>query len=210
MKNKASGSRTLLWSVIMSSPGPLVVGLGLLMGKSTTQIADFVRRTAELLAIILSFVVYRMTTKDGNTDITRKKKLEKKTNCFVGVAMCLGGSMMVLLSLLSSGQEKGNVIPGLCIALLGVVANFIFWRKYRRLGKAENNSILLVQGSLYRAKTFVDGCVSAALLSVVLLPNSPVSYYLDKIGSCVVAAYLILTGIRTIADGCAKENRDHE
>ena len=47
MANKKSGEKTLLWSVIMSSPGPLVVGLGLLSGRSSTQIADFVRRSAE-------------------------------------------------------------------------------------------------------------------------------------------------------------------
>ena len=55
MSGKKSGSQTLLWSVIMSSPGPLVVGLGLLVGQSSTQIADFVRRSSELLAIIVAF-----------------------------------------------------------------------------------------------------------------------------------------------------------
>ena len=59
MNDKKSGAKTLFWSIIMSSPGPLVVGLGLLAGRSSTQIADFVRRSAELLAIIMSFVVYR-------------------------------------------------------------------------------------------------------------------------------------------------------
>ena len=57
MNDRKSGAKTLLWSIIMSSPGPLVVGLGLLAGRSSTQIADFVRRSAELLAIIMSFVV---------------------------------------------------------------------------------------------------------------------------------------------------------
>ena len=50
MSDKKSGSRTFLMSVLMSSPGPLVVGLGLLAGRSSTQIADFVRRSSELLA----------------------------------------------------------------------------------------------------------------------------------------------------------------
>ena len=73
MNNKKSGSRTLLWSVIMSSPGPLVVGLGLMAGRSSTQIADFVRRSAELLAIIMSFVIYKVTTKDGACDEAKKQ-----------------------------------------------------------------------------------------------------------------------------------------
>ena len=79
MSNKKSGTKTLLWSVLMSSPGPLVVVLGLLSGRSSTQIADFVRRSAELLAIIMSFVVYKITTKDGVCDAKRKDKLEKRS-----------------------------------------------------------------------------------------------------------------------------------
>ena len=51
--NTKSGSRTLLLPVLMSAPGPLVVGLGLLAGCSSTQIADFVRGSAELLALPL-------------------------------------------------------------------------------------------------------------------------------------------------------------
>lgn len=195
---RKSGSKTLLWSVIMSAPGPLVVGISMVMGKSSTQTADFVRRSAELLAIIVSFFVYRATTKDGFTDEGKKQRLERNTDFFVGLCMCLGGAMMLLLALTPGSQETGNVIPGLCIAIMGVIANCIFWIRYSRLGKESNNSILLVQSKLYRAKTLVDGCVTAALLAVALFPASPVSRYLDKAGSAVVAVYLILTGIRTI------------
>lgn len=197
-KNQASGKKTLLWSVIMSSPGPIVVGIGLAMGKSSTQIADFVRRSAELLAIIVSFIVYCATTKDGFTDTVKKQRLEARTDLLVGASMCVGGAMMLLLALLSEQSEAGNVLPGLCIAILGVVANSIFWVRYGKLGRQSGNSILLVQSRLYRAKTLVDICVTAALLSVALFPAARFSYYLDRGGSAVVALYLIHTGIGTI------------
>ena len=203
-KSEKSGSRTLLWSVIMSSPGPIVVGIGLLMGKSSTQTADFVRRSAELLAIIVSYIVYSITTKDGFTDEIRKARLERNTDLFVGAAMCLGGGMMLLLALLPGSGESGNVIPGLSIAILGVIANSIFWFRYSKLGTESGNSILLVQSRLYRAKTLVDFCVTAALLSVALIPGSPLSYWLDKAGSAVVAVYLIHTGVRTIGERLKK------
>ena len=64
-----SGSKTLLWSVIMSAPGPLVVGLGLFIGQSSTQLADFIRRSAELLGIIMAYLVYLATNKDGKCDL---------------------------------------------------------------------------------------------------------------------------------------------
>jgi len=208
MSNQKSGSRTLLWSVIMSSPGPLVVGLGLLAGRSSTQIADFVRRSAELLAIIMSFVIYTVTTKDGSCDEKKKAVLERRSNIFVGLMMCVGGSFMIALALMSEVEDKGNVIPGLAIAVMGVIANTIFWRRYTRLNKAEPNAILAVQARLYRAKSLVDGCVTAALLSVVIAPDAPVSAWLDFLGSLIVAAYLIWCGIRTVWE--AYKSADHE
>ena len=204
MSEKKSGAKTLLMSVIMSSPGPLVVGLGLLSGRSSTQIADFVRRSAELLAIIMSFVIYKLTTKGNVCDENKKKKLEKGSNIFVGAMMCLGGALMVLLTLMSDNEDKGNVIPGLAIAVMGVIANSLFWRKYTLLNKTEPNAILMVQARLYRAKTLVDSCVTVALLSVLIAPETAVSYWLDFAGSLIVATYLVWCGVRTIYEEIRK------
>ena len=198
--NTRSGSRTLALSVLMSAPGPLVVGLGLLAGRSTTQIADFIRRSAELLAIIMSFLVYRITAGSSHGDETRRAALERRSNAFVGAMMCLGGAFMLVLAVLSGDTDKGNVIPGLAIAVMGVIANTAFWLKYTRLNRQAPNAILQVQARLYRAKSLVDGCVTAALLSVVMLPGSPVSRWLDLAGSVIVALYLIRCGIQTVKE----------
>ncbi len=195
-----SGSRTLATSVLLSAPGPIVVGLGLLMGRSSTQLADFVRRSAELAAIIAAYVIYRMTMKDVSGE--RKAKLERRANLMVGAAMCLSGAAMLVIALTSEGGEKGNVIPGLTIAVLGVIVNTLFWRKYTMLGRENGNTILMVQSRLYRAKALVDLCVTAALLAVAVLPGSAAAYWLDMIGSAVVAAYLLLCGVKTL-----RENR---
>lgn len=203
MNNQKSGSRTLLMSVLMSAPGPLVVGLGLLAGRSATQIADFFRRSSELLAIIMAYIVYKITTKNGTCQEVRKAKLERLSNLFVGAMMCLGGSIMLALAFFSDSTDKGNVIPGLTIALLGVVANTLFWRKYTKLNRMEPNAILAVQARLYRAKSLVDGCVTIALLTVALAPQSPAAFWLDLIGSIIVAVYLIFCGIQTIRERMA-------
>ena len=198
MQGKKSGAKTLLWSVIMSSPGPLVVGLGLLAGSSSTQIADFVRRSAELLAIIMSFVVYSLLAKGGTGSGIDKRKLESRSNIFVGAMMCLAGTIMAVLAFAMNQDDKGNVVPGLAIAVLGVIANSIFWRKYTRLNVANPNAILAVQARLYRAKTLVDISVTIALLSVLIAPQSIVSHWLDFVGSLVVSVYLVWCGIKTI------------
>ena len=207
MNNKKSGSRTLLLSVLMSAPGPLIIGLGLMVGQSSTQIADFFRRSSELLAIIMAYIVYQITTReDGETDQVRKARLERLSNLFVGAMMCLGGSIMLILALTSENTDKGNVIPGLVIAVLGVIANTLFWRKYTRLNKAEPNAILAVQARLYRAKSLVDGCVTIALLAVMLLPGTTIAFYIDMVGSVIVASYLIYCGLQTIREKIASEN----
>lgn len=204
MNEKKSGKNTLLWSVIMSAPGPLVMGLGLIVGKSSTQIADFVRRSAELLGIVMAYVVYLITNKEEDFNPAKKAKLERISNLFVGAMMCLGGAIMLVLAFLSDNSDKGNVIPGLAISLLGVVANTIFWRKYTRLNKQSGNAIIAVQARLYGAKSLVDSCVTLALLSVAIFPETLFSYYLDIIGSAIVAVYLIFCGGKTIYERIEK------
>ena len=205
MSNTKSGARTLLMSVLMSAPGPLVVGLGLLAGRSSTHIADFVRRSSELLAIIMSYVVYKLTTRDVSPRDDHRVLLERRSNAFVGAMMCLGGTFMIALAFMSDHADKGNVIPGLSIAVMGVIANTLFWRKYTLLNHKEPNAILAVQARLYRAKSLVDTCVTIALLSVALAPTSPVSIWLDFVGSIIVAAYLIWCGIQTIGETLQKK-----
>ena len=195
--SKRSGSRTLLMSVLMSAPGPLVVGLGLLAGRSSTQLADFFRRSAELLAIIAAFVTYRLA---GDAEPDRKAHLERRSNLLVGALMCLSGALMLALAIFAPSTDKGNVIPGLTIAVMGVIANCIFWRRYARLSRQEGDAILLVQSRLYRAKTLVDGCVTAALTAVLLLPGSPLAARLDTLGSAVVSLYLLWCGIKTVRE----------
>lgn len=114
--------------------------------------------------------------------------------------------ILPLLKLMGGNADKGNVIPGLAIALMGVIANSIFWRRYSRLNRTEPNVILQVQARLYRAKTLVVGCVVIALLSVVLAPGTRLSGLLDLIGSLIVALYLIRCGILTIREARTNKN----
>jgi divalent metal cation (Fe/Co/Zn/Cd) transporter len=200
MKSK-SGERTLLASVVLSSPGPIVVGLGLLLGRSSTQLADFLRRTAELVAIIVSWLTFRIINNDGTKNEIQKSKLEGIANFCVGLTMCFSGAAMILIAVLSKSTEKGNVVPGLVIAILGVITNTWFWFRYHKLNKGEPSAILAVQSKLYRAKSLVDACVTTALVSIVVSPGSTISYYMDIAGSIVVAIYLLINGVITILKG---------
>lgn len=197
--DKKSGYKTLLLSVILSSPGPLVLGIGLTIGRSSTQISDFTRRTAELLAIIASFVVYIMTHKEGMDDF-RKRKIEKLSNTFVGIIMCISGMSMIVLALASDGGSKGNVLPAFVIALFGAITNTLFWRKYTKLHSHNGNAILGVQARLYGAKSIVDVCVTLTLFVVAAMPDSKLSFYFDLVGSILVSVYMLRSGIKTIIE----------
>ena len=201
MSRKHAGERTLLASVLLSSPGPLVVGIGLFLGKSSTQLADFIRRTAELVAIIVSWVIFRITHKEHALAQDRARALERVANLSVGIAMCLGGLGMLLMAFLFPSQEKGNVIPGLVIAILGVLTNTWFWLRYRHLNQLSPNAILAIQSRLYRAKSLVDTAVTAALITVAAAPGSPAAAFMDIAGSAVVAVYLLYSGIKITVPG---------
>ena len=189
MQNRQSSEKTLLLSVLMSAPGPIILGFALLSGKSSTQIADFIRRTAELIGLAAAFFTYRKTN-NGTYEKDEKEHLERRSNVIVGTMMCVGGIFMVILTFLSDNQDKGNVVPSLCIAALGLIANTLFWIKYTKLNRTSPNAIIEVNARLYRAKSLVDFAVTSALLSVALMPGTVISYYLDAVGSVLVAVYL--------------------
>jgi len=188
------GERTLLASVLLSSPGPIVVGLALLSGRSATQLADFIRRTAELAAIIVSWLVFRLLHKPGNPYGAKKAGLQRLANQWVGAAMVLSGLGMLAIALLSPGNQQGNVIPGLIIAVLGVTTNSWFWLRYSKLNRVQPDPVLAVQSKLYRAKSLVDACVTTALTVVAVAPNTLAARYVDLVGSIIVATYLVLNG----------------
>jgi divalent metal cation (Fe/Co/Zn/Cd) transporter len=192
------GEGTLLASVVMSSPGAIVVGIAFFIGRSSTQLADFIRRTIELISIIVSWLVFRFLNKNQELDSNQKDKLEHTTNLFVGAAMFISGIVMIFIALFSSITGKGNVIPGLVIAVLGVTTNSWFWLRYRKLNSKNPDAILAVQSKLYCAKTMVDACVMISLGFIAIAPNGSMTQYVDLIGSIVVAIYLITNGIITI------------
>ena len=195
---KTAGEKTLLASVLLSAPGPIVVGLGLFYGQSSTQLADFIRRSAELAAIIVSWATFRFLHTSGELDMHRKERLERTANVCVGAAMCLSGAAMILIALFSSSKERGNVIPGLVIALLGAITNSWFWIRYRSLDRKKKNVILKAQSQLYFAKSLVDICVSTALSFLLIAPTAYASRYVDLGGSMVVAVYLLINGLGII------------
>ncbi len=196
--------RTLLTSVLLSSTGPVVLGIGLIYGHSSTQIADFTRRTAELVALIVALVVFCITERGHGMDLIHRERVRKRGNTFVGGIMCLSGLLMISVLFILGQSDKGNVIPACSIAFMGVIVNSIFFFRYTKMYRTTGNSILKVQGRLYGAKSLVDICVTLSLFMIIILPQSKIAHYFDSIGTIVVASYLVFCGLRTIKENWLK------
>jgi len=191
-------ARVLRTSLLLSSPGPLVTGIALLTSHSTTQLADFLRRSMELVAIFMAWWVFRRLHRGAALEAGQQARLERTAELSTAGAMAFSGLALlgIALARLSSFEPGGNVTLGLGIAVLGVLTNGWFWRRYRAFNHEQPNPVMAAQQQLYRAKTTVDLCVTAALAAVAAAPLHPVTRYVDLLGSAVVAVYLLWSGLR--------------
>ena len=176
------GRGTLLASMLLSAPGPLVLGIGLIFGRSSAQIADLIRRSVEFAAIVIAFICYK---EDGE----RERKASRLSS---GVAMCVAAVAVTMATAFKGGQS-GSVILPLIIALLGAITNGYFAVRFTRM---KEGGILETQARLYTSKAFVDVCVCAALLAVTMASGAAWARYMDIGGSVIVSLYLIISGIR--------------
>ena len=191
--------KTLLTALLLSMWAPLTTGVAVLLSRSTTQLADFIRRSIELLALFVSWQVFRYLERKGDLKAAEKARLEKAAGLCVAAALLISGLVMLGLALsrLSTFEPGGNVYPGLAIATLGFLVNTAFWRRYVLLNREQYNPIIDTQRRLYLAKALVDLCVIAALATVAVSPAHPVTRYIDVLGSVAVAVYLLGSGIST-------------
>ncbi len=194
----SSREKTLLLAVLLSMWAPLATGIAVLSSHSTTQLADFVRRTVELVALLVAWWVFRYLERRGNPSLTEKARLERMASLSVAVAMLCSALVMVVVALsrLSSFEPGGNVYPGLTIAILGLLTNGWFWRRYALMTHEHYNPIIASQHQLYRAKTVVDCFVTIVLLVVVFAATHPLTRYIDILGSVIVAGYMAWSGAR--------------
>lgn len=195
-KRESRSERTLLTALLLSAPGPIVTGISAISGHSTTLTADFLRRTTELVAVYISWWVYRKLRRGDPDNLAERTKFEGLASFCVGGAMVCSGLITLALAAhrLSVYEANGSVTLGLIIAVLGLVTNAWFWFRYRALAREQFNAVIAAQQRLYAAKSIVDSCVVAALTAVAAAPVHPLTRYVDIIGSAVVACYLLWNG----------------
>jgi divalent metal cation (Fe/Co/Zn/Cd) transporter len=194
----ASREKTLLMALLLSAPGPLVTGFAAVSSHSSTQLADFIRRSMELVALFLSWWVFRKLQRNQALAEADQVRLERMAGIGVAGALICSGAVMLIVAMsrLSVYQPGGGVTLGLVIAILGLLTNGWFWWRYTILTHEQYSSVIATQQRLYRAKTCVDLCVVTALAAVAIAPAQPATRYVDILGSVTVAGYLMWSGLR--------------
>lgn len=180
-------------ALLLSAWAPIATGVAVLMSESTTQLADFLRRSVELVALGVSWGVFRHLRRRPQTGAARRARLERGATLSVAVALTVSGLVTLSLAVhrLGSFEPGGDVRLGLGIAALGLAVNGGFWRRYARLVRERPDGVIDAQRRLYRAKLVVDAGVIAALGTVWLAPGRPVTRWVDLGGSAIVALYLL-------------------
>jgi divalent metal cation (Fe/Co/Zn/Cd) transporter len=192
----SSREKTLLAALLLSMWAPLATGIAVILSHSTTQLADFIRRSVELIALFVSWFVFRAIVRKKTISREEKARMERIASLLTAATMISSGIiiLIVALSRLTDFEPGGNVYPGMAIAILGLITNSWFWRRYARLTHEQYSPIIDAQASLYRAKAFVDLCVLAALAAVAINPTHLITRYVDLLGSGAVVVYLLWSG----------------
>jgi divalent metal cation (Fe/Co/Zn/Cd) transporter len=201
-KESRKREKTMFAAFLLSSPGPILTGIAAITSLSATQIADFIRRSAELVALCVAWWVFRKIQNNPRIEMIRRKKMTTFVNRTVGIAMIFSGSAMLIVGLFRFFvyAVSGNVVMGYIIAVLGLITNAWFWWRYRIMNKESYDPVIEGQHKLYRAKTCVDLTVVTALTSVLIAPLHPATQYIDAGGCVIVAFYLAYTGIRMLRE----------
>ena len=196
----ARREKTLITALLLSMWAPLTTGIAVILSRSNTQLADFIRRTVELIAMFISWRVFRYVEKGRDVDAEQKARLEKIAGLSVAAALGISGIIMLIITgvRIDTFEPGGNVYPGLAIAILGLAVNSWFWRRYAKMTVEHYNPVIDSQRLMYQAKAVVDFCVILALSAVAIAPTAPATRYIDALGSVAVAFYLIWSGINTL------------
>ncbi|MFO7952294.1 MAG: cation transporter [Bacillota bacterium] len=196
----AKREKTLIIALLLSMMAPLATGIAVILSNSTTQLADFIRRTVELIALFISWRVFRYVEKGREVTVEEKNRLEMIAGLSVAAALGVSGIVMLTITVtrFDTFDPGGNVYPGLIIAVLGLITNSWFFLRYKKMTAEHYNPVIDSQRLMYRAKTCVDFCVIIALSFVAVAPAAVFTQYLDSLGSIAVAVYLLWSAITTL------------
>jgi Co/Zn/Cd efflux system component len=193
--------KTLLAAMLLSAWAPVVTFVGVLMSGSLTQIGDFVRRTAEFVALAAAYVSFRRI-RTLELSLKQKETVEKRVSLVVSVTLGLSGLALLSVgipNLIRPSVTPGDVRLGLVVAILGFVVNMFFLIRYTMFEKSATDVIIRSQKRLYMAKAVVDSVVVFSYVVIMSSASARFSSRVDGLGMVMVAIYLVIRAFKADA-----------
>lgn len=190
--------RTLRIAWLLSAWAPLAGGVALYFGPSTILLADLLRRSSELLALFLAWLVFLRIARSPAASPATFHRQQHLASLLVAVVMLFS---MIVIAWSAIGRVRedvavGWIVPGLCLAMAGGCVNGWLWRRNRDLARREPGPLIDSQWSFYRTKTVIDVCVIVTLLLGAATRDAGFSPWVDAAGSAVIALCLLVAARR--------------
>ena len=192
---------TLQRAWILSLLGLIAVYFAYYVGESNTIHADFLRRGVEFMSLLASWIVFLVINKKSLSSYARKK-LEFFSSLFIASVMFIS---FVSISYSAYREfieptETGWLLPGIAVALVALVNNSYFWRKYKKIVREESTQIIESQRRLYRSKALGDIVVFLTLTSTILLGAYHWHQYIDPAGSLLIALFILFSALKILKE----------
>ena len=194
--------RTLRSAWLISLTAPVATAIAFTLGGTTVQLADFFRRSAELLGLFAPWWVLRriQSTTAPSLEPEAVRQMEHRAALGVGVVMVLSATFIIVSALLrlTDPPPTGLVAPGLVVPLGGMAVNGWFWRRGSLLARQRPTPLVESQWRLCRAKAILDGVVFITLLTALLPAAADLAHYVDAAGALGIAVFLLISAARII------------
>lgn len=148
----------------------------------------------ETTSTLFSLLLYKHNLKESSQ--ARIDENNTKVNTLVNMTLIISGILMIFVGIIKYrlGIGHKNVLPGLCISILGVILNSLFAIKYMSSLKHHYEPIIHSQFRLYASKTIVDTCVASTMSVMLIFPTWKYLNLLDALTSILVAIILCSQG----------------
>ncbi len=180
---------------LLSTTSTLITAI---IGRSTTQIVDLLRRLMEAISTLVSLLSFQHNLKEESEEKIAENN--RRVHILINVTLIISGILMVFIGVVKYklGIGHKNVVPGFFVSFIGVLINFYFVVKYKKSLKEHYEPIIQSQFHLFTTKTTVDSCVSATMAVMILFPTWEYLNLLDAFTSVLVALILCFQGVRNL------------
>ena len=190
-QEKESSVRTgWLLGLIGLFPGVVSV----IIGHSTTILADFFKTACETFANFLAWLSLRRVAK-GKTGVFQYGygKLENMSSLIVAGAMAIAFAIVFYgaIDRIRNPAPVGQVWLGFLTTSIAFALNVWLWLKNYRLARKDPSPIMESQWRLFRTKAINNLSTILVLGFSVLLRPYSWSLYIDPLGSLIVAGFLL-------------------